>query len=83
MDTFSIVGVFIGAAVFLGLGIFALVMSIKALASPVEPDITVSSSSGGSTQVGRQGLIIFIVLGVLAVIVGVALLIAGIKGATS
>jgi hypothetical protein len=82
VDTFSIIGTFVGAALFLGLGIFALVMSIKGLASTDEPDISVSSS-GGTTKVGRPGLFVFLILGVLAAIVGVALLIAGIKGATS
>ena len=79
MDTGTIIGLFAASAVFLGLGIFALVMSIKGLASSDEPDITVHSS-GGSAKIGRSGYFVFVVLGIIAMIVGVALLVYVIKG---
>lgn len=79
MDTGTAIAVFAGAAVFLGLGIFALVISIKGLASSAEPDIS-AHSGGQSAKVGRSGLFIFIILGILMVIVGIGLLVAGIKG---
>jgi hypothetical protein len=79
MDTGTAVGLFGGAAAFLGLGTFALVMAIKGLLAAAQPDITVSAQ-GQQARIGRSGLLVFVVLGVLAIIVGIAILIAAIKG---
>jgi uncharacterized membrane protein YidH (DUF202 family) len=75
MDAFKTIGLFVGAAVVLGLGIFVSVVSIKKMASSFQP----GTSSGGS----RLWVFVRLILGVLVVSVGVALLIAGIVRVTS
>ena len=63
----------------LGLSILALVLSIKGLASSAEPDIR-ARARNRETKIGRSGLVVFLVLGALLGIVGIALLIAAIRG---
>ena len=75
MDAFKTIGLFVGAAVVLGLGIFVSVVSIKKMASSFQP----GTSSGES----RLWVFVRLILGVLVVSVGVALLIAGIVRVTS
>lgn len=79
VDTGTVIGLLAGAAVALGIGILALVLSIKGLASSAEPDIR-ARASGGETKIGRSGLVVFLVLGVIMVIAGIALLIAALRG---
>ena len=78
-DIGTIIGLWVGTALFLGLGGFALIFAIYKLASGADVDITASSSTGQSAQIGRGGLIAFIILGGLGVIVGIALLVAAIR----
>ena len=59
-----------------GLGGFILFMTIKALNAPEEPDITINTGQ----RLGRSGLLVFLVLGVIIVIVGIALIVALAKG---
>jgi hypothetical protein len=79
MDSGTVIGLFVGAAVMLGLGILALVLSIKGLASSAEPDIR-ARSRHGAAKIGRAGLVAFVILGVILAIVGVALVVAAIRG---
>jgi hypothetical protein len=75
MSTGTAVGVLIGGLVMLGLGIFAIVMAGRAMGSSATPDVSV-----GGAQVGKSGLIVFIVLGIVFAIVGLVLGIDGIRG---
>lgn len=77
MDTGTVVGLFAGAAVVLGLGIFALVLSIKGFFSSTEPDIR-----AGGAKIGRPGLVVFLVLGIVFTIAGVGLLVGAIRAVT-
>jgi hypothetical protein len=79
VDSGTVIGLFAGAAVMLGLGVVALVLSIKGLASSAEPDIR-ARSQGREAKIGRTGLVVFLLLGVVLVIAGVALLVAAIRG---
>ena len=79
MDAFPTIGLFVGAAVLLGLGVFVFVVSIKKMASSFPP----STSSGGTTNVSRLWLFVRLILGLLVASVGGALLIAGIVRVTS
>jgi len=79
MDTGTVIGLFVGAAVMLGLGILAVVLSIKGLASSEEPDIR-ARSGGREAKIGRPGLILFLILGAGLIVAGIALLIAAIRG---
>jgi hypothetical protein len=45
-----------------------------------DPDITITNSqTGQSAQVGRGGLVIFIILGILLAVAGIAMLVSGFK----
>jgi hypothetical protein len=72
----TIAGYIAGIVVCLGLGGLALVLTIRALASSEEPDITTNTGQ----KMGRSGLLIFLVLGVIFVIAGIALIVALAKG---
>jgi hypothetical protein len=79
MNAFPTIALFVGAAVFIGLGVFVFVVSIKKMASSFQPD----PSSGGTTNASRLWLFVRLILGVLVASVGGALLIAGIVRVTS
>lgn len=73
MDKFPTIVLFIGAAVFLGLGIFIFVAAIKKMASSF-PD---------STNVSRLWIFARTIIGLLVASVGGAMLIAAIVRVTS
>ena len=75
LDAGSVIGLIAGIIVTLGLGGFALIKSIWTLASSDVPDIT-----AGGKQIGRTGLVVFLVLGLILVVVGIALIVALAKG---
>jgi hypothetical protein len=64
----------------LGGGIAIVVFAGKALAAVQDPDITVTNSqTGQSAKVGKGGLLVFILAGILVVVLGVALVIGAVK----
>lgn len=73
-DTGNTVMMWIGAVVLLGLGGFVTIFTIYKMASGDNVDI-----SAGGSQIGRQGLIVFLILGILVLVAGIACLVGAIK----
>ena len=66
--------------VFLGAGGALAIFAGMRMAAAGDPDITVSNSqTGQSARVGKGGLVIFVILGILLAIAGIAMLVNGFK----
>lgn len=83
MSTGTVIGLFVAAVLFLGFGIFVLVISIRGLMSSQDPDITMSTDGGPGTQIGRNGLYFFLVLALILAAAGIAFLVGAIKAVAS
>jgi hypothetical protein len=80
LGTGTKIGVIIFGFLFLGGGGALAVFTGIKMGAAEEPDITITNSqTGQSAKVGRGGLIIFIILGILLAIVGIVMLVNGFK----
>lgn len=76
----NVVAIIFGFVLLGGGGALAIFAGIR-MAAAQDPDITLTNSqTGQSAQVGKSGLVIFIVLGILLAAAGIAMLVNGFKG---
>ena len=75
----KIVVIIFGFVFLLGGGALAVFAGVK-MGAAQDPDIRITNSqTGQSAQMGKGGLVIFIILGILLVIAGIAMLVNGFR----
>ena len=79
MQTGTVIGLIAAGAVLIGLGLFAVIMTIKGMLAAKEPDVQMRMNNGRGVQLGRPGLVVLTILGIVLVVAGIALLVNGIR----
>jgi len=75
----NVTAIIFGFIFLLAGGALALFAGIR-MSQPGDPDITITAESGGtsrSAQAGKSGLVLFIIIGIVLAVAGIAMLVRG------